>query len=567
MASVRERFQGRVAAILRDTPVRPLLMRGYMVALLASMAVLAVSVGGVAYSYLIKSSAVHLAIHVEAAWYSVLPDLRPQDLGPMPFQHGPPGPPPDGGGPGGPPPPRPDGEPGGGPPDGPRPGQHEFDKGRPPRHRFGLEAPQDLIVQAPALVRSIASHPFFRARIVSTDGTVVASSWGAELLPTPDTASFKALEQTFDHRRLPTTQFTSIYGRRWLVLALPVYRDGKVVAMLQTATEWFIQETLVHLLMVAVAGSAILALVLGLVVSGRLSAAIVRPLERLAEITRLLAAGHLEARTNLSRGRNEVMAVASSFDDMAAQLQATFVAQKRFVADASHELKTPLTAISGMVDLLEVGADRNGERRRIILETMSLEVTRMNRLVADLLTLSKAEQRMPCSTPLDVAELAQELVDETRMLDQDHELDTDLQGPLLVLADRENLHRVLRNLVDNALKYAGDGGPVRVATRSGPGGMIEIEVSDRGQGIAPEDLERVFERFYRTDRSRARVTGGSGLGLSIVRALVEGMGGTVHLESELGKGTTARVRLPAAISKGVKPEVPAAKAAPVPAGR
>lgn len=524
MPSLRERFHGRMASILRDTPVRSLVMRGYMLAMLASMSVLALSVGFIIYGYLTVSSTAHLAIHVEAAWYRLLPHLRPQEEGPPP-------PPPQGEGPG----------------FGPPPDDGAFKHGPPPRHRFGLQAPLDLAVQAPVLVRDIASHPFFRARILSPDGTVLAASRGAERLPSLGATTIQELERIYEQQRLPSSEFTLMQGRRWLVLSLPVYRDGKVVAVLQTAAEWFIQERLLQILVACVVGTALLALVLGLVVSGRLSAAIVRPLERLADITRQLAAGRLEARTNLSHGRNEVMAVASSFDDMAAQLQATFVAQKRFVADASHELKTPLTAISGMVDLLEVGADRDADRRRLILETMALEVTRMNRLVADLLTLSRAEQRTTCTTPLDAAELVQEVADEVRMLDRGHEIHTHLQGPLVILADRESLYRALRNLVDNALKYSGEGTPVALTACALSDGRVEIAVSDQGIGIPPEDLERVFERFYRTDRSRTRGTGGSGLGLAIVRAIIEGRGGTVYLESQSGQGTVARIRLPGAI--------------------
>lgn len=530
MATLRERLRDRLAAIMRDTPVRLLLTRGYALVLLVSIVVLVVPVGAILYRHLRMSSSAHLAIHVEAVWYGALPHLRPLEPWERDGWPPPEGPPPGEG------PPPPDG---GGPP-GARP------PGGPPSHRFGLQAPPDLADKASSLVKALATHPFLMARILGPDGRALAASRGADALPDLSPGVLAELERMLDVAFFPPSEFRTMRGRPWLVMTLPACRDGKVVAAVQVATEWFIQERMLEILLAWAVGSALLAVLLGWLVSGRLSRAILGPLERLAESSRQLAAGNLEARTRLSGGRNEVRSVARSFDDMADKLQATFVAQKRFVADASHELKTPLTAIGGMVDLLGVGADRDPGRRRLIIGTMELEVNRMNRLVADLLTLSRAEQRVPCTGPVDITELVRELVDEMGVLDPAHEISTDLRGSFAVLGDAEGLHRAVRNLVENALKYSPDGTAVTLAVGPLPDGRVEIAVTDEGSGIAPEDLERVFDRFYRTDGSRARVTGGSGLGLPIVRAIVEACDGTVHLESEPGRGTVARIRLPVA---------------------
>ncbi len=219
-----------------------------------------------------------------------------------------------------------------------------------------------------------------------------------------------------------------------------------------------------------------------------------------------------------------------------------------FIANVSHELRTPLTSIIGYLEALLDGAHDDAVRREEFLRTMKTHADRLNALVADLLQLSQIEsgEYRWRREAVDVAELARRSTELVAPLARRKQIT--LRGPdqttgIEVTADSEKLTEVLLNLLDNALKYTEDGGTVEVTVEAGDG-MAVIRVLDTGLGIPPADLERIFERFYRVDRARSRALGGTGLGLSIVKHIVEAHGGTVAVDSRLGRGSTFTVRLP-----------------------
>ena len=222
--------------------------------------------------------------------------------------------------------------------------------------------------------------------------------------------------------------------------------------------------------------------------------------------------------------------------------------RRDFVANASHELRTPLTSIRGFVEALEDGAVAQPQTAQRFLGKIRTHADRMAALVDDLLELSRLESgaRAPDLVETRPAEVVEDVVasfagaatrKDVSLLHAD-------KGAPPVITDPERLRRVLENLVDNAVKYTPDGGQVEVTTSPGPGGSARIEVADNGPGIAPEHLPRIFERFYRVDKARSRELGGTGLGLSIVKHLAEGMGASVSVESEPGKGSRFAVSLP-----------------------
>jgi two-component system phosphate regulon sensor histidine kinase PhoR len=256
-------------------------------------------------------------------------------------------------------------------------------------------------------------------------------------------------------------------------------------------------------------------------------------------------------------------------------------ARQEFVANASHELRTPLTAIRGYVETLLEGAVDDPGRARPFLEVAARHAERMSRLVDDLLDLSNIEtgrlQLERHAVALDevarpVFALQQESASK-KGITLHLEIPPDLPP---AFADRDRLQQILINLVDNAVKFTPAGGSIAVSARQvhgsdtsassvepfmvqgGPGAVheprtmnperdyVEISVQDTGTGISSTDLPRVTERFYRVDRARSRERGGTGLGLSIVKHLVHAHGGELHIESELGKGTTVRFTLPIA---------------------
>ena len=220
--------------------------------------------------------------------------------------------------------------------------------------------------------------------------------------------------------------------------------------------------------------------------------------------------------------------------------------RRDFVANASHELKTPLTSIRGYAETLLEG-DPPPELRQGFLESIRQNSLRLQRLVEDLLDLSRLESggwvaRREAVVVADSVYEAWGWCEEAAL---EKEIELTVDAELTVFADRRGLGQVFRNLLENAVRHSDRGGEVRVTARIDPDGMVEIDVADRGEGIPPKALPRIFERFYRADSARARDVGGTGLGLAIVRHLLEGMGGSVGAESEVGSGTTIRCTLPA----------------------
>lgn len=221
--------------------------------------------------------------------------------------------------------------------------------------------------------------------------------------------------------------------------------------------------------------------------------------------------------------------------------------QQQFIADVSHELRTPLTVMRGSLEVA-LEEDRSAEEYREAMGNALLEVRHLTRLSQNLLFLARGQAgRVTLSfANVDLAKFISEVTKDLlpAMSDRDLELSVDLpEGPIRAFIDSDRMQQVLHNLLENAIRYTEAGGKVRVRLTSAPG-EARIEVSDTGIGIPEANLPHVFERFFRSDRARRAHPGGSGLGLSIVRWIVEAHKGTVSVRSALGKGTTFTVTLP-----------------------
>lgn len=224
-----------------------------------------------------------------------------------------------------------------------------------------------------------------------------------------------------------------------------------------------------------------------------------------------------------------------------------------FVANASHELRTPLSTLIGYAETLREQADEiDPATRDRFLTVVHDEARRMQRVVEDLISLSRieAEKFTEPTQALDLEPLIEQAVESARVMaeDRNSEIVCNVDAALPpIAADRSQILQLLDNLIANALRYGEPGTPVKVAARA-EGPMVHLSVADKGEGIAPEHVPRVTERFYRVDTSRSRSLGGTGLGLSIVKHIVERHRGRLTIDSEVGVGTTIRVLLPAAVS-------------------
>jgi two-component system, OmpR family, phosphate regulon sensor histidine kinase PhoR len=224
--------------------------------------------------------------------------------------------------------------------------------------------------------------------------------------------------------------------------------------------------------------------------------------------------------------------------------------RKEFVANVSHELKTPLASIKAYAETLRLGAIHDAEHCLGFIERIEEQAERLHQLILDLLQLARVEAGKEVFDFRDVSldHLARECLEQfaPAAAARTTSLEIAPEGPpLLVHADEEGLRTILQNLIDNALKYTPPGGRVRVFWRR-EGGHAVISVQDTGIGIATRDLARIFERFFRVDKARSREMGGTGLGLSIVKHLAQALGGDVAVESQEGVGSTFRVKIPLA---------------------
>ena len=272
---------------------------------------------------------------------------------------------------------------------------------------------------------------------------------------------------------------------------------------------------------------------------------IVQPLIQMEKVTQRIAAGHLEERLPTSE-IPELNRLAASFNRMASTLEGVEQRRHELVSDLTHELRTPLTIVEGYLEGL---ADGTIEPSVDIYQRLAKETTRLHRLVNDLQDLSQAEagylpvRAQTINLRLVLTALVQRFADQ--IIEEGPVLKLDCPADLPpVLADPERVEQVLINLLGNALRYTSQGSiTVRAWSERG---TVWIAVEDTGHGISAEDLPRVFERFWRSDRSRTRHAGGSGIGLAISRRLVELQGGTIEVESQLGQGSTFRFSLPQA---------------------
>jgi signal transduction histidine kinase len=293
----------------------------------------------------------------------------------------------------------------------------------------------------------------------------------------------------------------------------------------------------------ALLGSTLAALAVAALLGLLLAGLIVKPLREMTAVARRLAAGDYKQRVAV-QSQDEVSELAAAFNEMAAGLAATERMRRDLVANVAHELRTPLTSIEGYMEALEDGvfpADPTTYRR------IRDEAARLRRLVEDLSALAKAEApddwaRAPVRLDRLAAEATKTL--RPRFEAEGVMLAADLPADgALILGDADRLRQALDNLLDNALRHTPPGG--RVIVRVQPAdGFARLTVADTGHGIVPEDLPHIFERFYRGDKSRARTTGGAGIGLTIVKHVVERHGGRIEVESAPGRGSMFTVVLP-----------------------
>jgi len=392
--------------------------------------------------------------------------------------------------------------------------------------------------------------------LVDTKGSVL-QGWG-ENLSNPDNIISELVAAGSQHRDLNVYEQTvpvldqnkQPVNTDYLFIITPVLRENLLLGYLIIGSPSDLNSQL-HRLMTALALGNVAMVVIAFLGGLWLADRAMRPVATISHAARNISESDLSRRLNM-QGRDELAELAGTFDDMLSRLQAAFDRQRRFVADASHELRTPLTIVN-----LEVGRALSGRRSvaeyQRTLQVVDAEGERMTRLVNDLMTLARmdAGQAILQFEDLDLSDVSLEAVERMSALagHRNIKLETGELPELRIRGDRQYLIQMISNLIENAIKYSGDGQSVRIETRENIMSAV-LRVSDTGPGIPPEHLPRLFDRFYRVDAARSNNSdddsspSGSGLGLSIVNWIVKTHSGNIKVESKINKGTTFEVTLP-----------------------
>jgi signal transduction histidine kinase len=290
-------------------------------------------------------------------------------------------------------------------------------------------------------------------------------------------------------------------------------------------------------------GVAILTLLLALLVGVVTAKRISSPISRVIQAAQLIASGNYAIKCYQKDNIKEINQLNAAINELASTLQKQESLRKQLTADVAHELRTPLATLQSHLEAMIDGIWEFDIER---LKGCHEEIMRISRMVQDLEKLAKFEsgQLVLNKSEFDLTELIRQLIVNFEIDAQSKGVTLSFQGlPVLIRADKDKISQVLINLISNSLKFTPPGGKIEMQAKE-HGDLMEISVIDNGCGIAPEDLPNIFERFYRADKSRNRVTGGSGIGLTIVKAIVEAHGGRIQVNSKLGKGTEFIVQLP-----------------------
>jgi two-component system OmpR family sensor kinase len=387
--------------------------------------------------------------------------------------------------------------------------------------------------------------------LLNAEGNVIGRlGGGLNRVSASDYLEGISLAETLGYEGAPFTVKSAEENFR--VLALPLPANVGSVAIAQSLED--VERTLNRLqwLLLLIGGIVISFIAFASRLVIRVS---LKPLSRVEETAEKIAAGDLSARLPDARPSTEVGRLTTSLNTMLSRIEESFLARqtsedklRRFVADASHELRTPLTAIRGFAELHRQGAISGESETKELLGRIEGESIRMGSLVEDLLLLARIDQgREMKHLPVEMIATVEDVVASAQVIGPDHPIIVVTEETeLYTLGDEHRIHQVIANLLTNARTHTPAGTPITVSISQHSDG-VRVSVADKGPGLSREDQDKIFERFYRADSSRVRIDGeGSGLGLSIVDAVMKAHGGSVSVTSSLGEGATFTLFFPQA---------------------
>jgi two-component system phosphate regulon sensor histidine kinase PhoR len=418
----------------------------------------------------------------------------------------------------------------------------------------GGEFPPDSLANHETTIRRMARSLNLRLTFIRADGVVLLDSEiPTDSLPTvenhlhrPEIEGSRSGTFGLNRRESATVHEEFLYAATMVVQETPRGSDTLYVRVARPFSDIQALDRQVQIIIWAI---GLLSVIIIAVVSSRASSRITRPILEIASAARAIREGELSRRIPVT-SRDEIGTLASSINDMAGKLGNDITQLKKlervrseFLGNVSHELRTPIFSLQGFLETLLDGAVDDPAVNRDFLEKAHKHAGRLNALLNDLIEISRIESgEMKMSFRfMPLADLLREVSDEMAPAAAKKNLRlTVATGECTddkVYADRERLKQVMINLLDNAIKYTEDGGSITVSARRDGTDAVCVEVADTGSGIPGQHLGRIFERFYRVDKDRSRDVGGTGLGLAIVKHIVEAHGGTIRVESIVGKGS------------------------------
>lgn len=396
-----------------------------------------------------------------------------------------------------------------------------------------------------------------RVPVLDATSTIYMQLWGPGNSLVDSSINITNLTEALDpvalHYAAPVFRDTRLSGRPLRVLTVPMVLDGRKMVTLQVGTNRELVDQLQGILLAVLAFALVIAILMAGFYGWLATGMVLVPLEKVTNAARRIAGKEsLSIRLPVVNSRNEIGILAEAFNQVLDRLEYTFTRQKQFLADVSHELRSPLTVIKGNVGLIRKLKEADAES----LDSIDTEADRLTRMVGDLLLIAQAEAgklEMQLA-PVELDSLLLEVVQQGRVLSGDKaQLKVKEIDEVLVNGDRDRLKQVLINLIANAVKYSPAGSSVYLSLKKENDQAI-ILVEDNGPGIPSKDIPHIFERFYRSDKARTRSGEGSsfGLGLSIVYWIIRNHSGTIEVESQEGHGSTFKVSLPLEVTEGTK---------------
>jgi len=379
----------------------------------------------------------------------------------------------------------------------------------------------------------VFSSPDVYVQIVWPDGTIVSRSdnLGEQQLPFTQANIARVLKGE------TSQEVITVGASRLLLHSSPLTVGNRHVGVVQVGQSLKEIDQALRFAAYLLATSSAIAVGVAAVIGFYVARSALRPIDQMTQ-----TALHISRTSNLQQrlqvnSQDELGHLAATFNEMLSRLEALFKTQERFVADVSHELRTPLTTIQGNLDLLKRGAVNDAQSRQEALEIIEEETRRMSKLASDLLLLAQADAGIKLELkPIELDTLLLDVYRQARVMANGQEVKLGHEDQAIVLGDADRLRQLLLNLVDNAIKYTPTGGEIMLMLYREPE-WTRVVVQDTGVGIPAKDLPFIFDRFYRTDKSRSERKPGAGLGLSIARWIAEAHGGNLTVESQEGKGT------------------------------